>query len=145
VIQALVKYTDHRERVAKAMRAAAYRRVDKAAFAIRKTASDSIVKGEALPSGGKKQSRKRARIAPSKPGMPPHTRFNQLKKAIVYVSKRGEAVIGPRKSVVGLSASAHEFGGTFKGEEYPARPFMGPALLSNVGLFGGSFKGSLGG
>lgn len=145
MIGTLVKYNDQAEQIAKRMRLAAYRRVDKAAFKIRKDAVGYITKGEAVQVGVKKTSRKRARIQPSTPGTPPHTRFGQLKKAIVYDSKRGEAVIGPRKSVVGLSAEAHEFGGMFKGEEYPERSFMGPALQQNLTEFGSSFQGSIGG
>lgn len=136
----LVQYVDQTERVAKAARKAQYRLVDKAAFAIRTTASESVKPAE----------------GPSRPGTPPHThtqrltkrgkiRKGVLPKAIVYASHRGEAVIGPRKSVVGLSAAAHEFGGEFKGEMYPERPFMGPALEKNLTAFGASFAGSIGG
>lgn len=140
MIGLLINYVDQTERVAKAARKAAYRLVDKAAFAIRTTASESV----------------KAADGPSAPGTPPHThtqritkkgkvRKGVLPKAIVYASKRGEAVIGPRKSVVGLSAAAHEFGGEFKGEQYPERPFMGPALEENLTSFGNSFAGSIGG
>jgi hypothetical protein len=37
-------------------------------------------------------------------------------------------VIGPDYQNVGQSGAAHEFGGHFRHENYPRRPFMGPAL-----------------
>jgi phage gpG-like protein len=143
VIQPVFKYIDQTQRVAKAARRAMYRAVEKTAFAIRKTAVDSIVRG-AISTDGKKRSRKRARIVPSAPGSPPHTRFGQLKRSIVYAAAKGEAVIGPRFSIVGESATAHEFGGSYKGEDFPKRPFMGPALDDNLTKFGSSFSGSIG-
>jgi phage gpG-like protein len=145
VIRPIVKYIDKTERVAKAARRAVYRAVEKTAFAIRTTAVGSIQRGAVEPQpSGKKKSRKRARIVPSAPGSPPHTRFGQLKRSIVYAAAKGEAVIGPRGSIVGESATAHEFGGNYKGEDYPGRPFMGPALDSNLTKFGSSFAGSIG-
>ena len=42
------------------------------------------------------------------------------------------AFIGPTYEAMGMSASAHEFGGRFRGQRYRARPFMGPALKENV-------------
>ena len=54
------------------------------------------------------------------------------------------AVIGPRASVVGDVGKGHEFGGEFRGEDYPERPFMGPALEETEDTFGNSFAGSLG-
>jgi hypothetical protein len=53
-------------------------------------------------------------------------------------------VIGPRESVVGDVGRAHEFGGEFRGEDYPERPFMTPALDETEEAFGSSFAGSLG-
>ena len=63
-------------------------------------------------------------------GKPPHTRRGQLKRALLYkVEKEGlRVVIGPTYSMVGLSGHAHEFGGKYRRENYPKRPFMGPAL-----------------
>jgi hypothetical protein len=37
-------------------------------------------------------------------------------------------VIGPDYVVAADSGMAHEFGGKFRHERYPKRPFMGPAL-----------------
>lgn len=68
---------------------------------------------------------------PSQPNTPPHTRRGQLKRAILYaVDKRKQhAVIGPDVSKVGQSAMAHEYGGKYRKQRFPRRPFMGPALL----------------
>jgi phage gpG-like protein len=64
------------------------------------------------------------------PGNPPNTRRGQLKRSIMYSldKKRGVALIGPDFDVVETAGKAHEFGGNFRRERYPKRPFMGPAL-----------------
>jgi len=74
-----------------------------------------------------RQSVKRS-AAPAEAGDPPHTRKGKLKRAILYAVEKDSVVIGPDVGVVGTSASAHEFGGHYKREQYPKRPFMGPAL-----------------
>jgi phage gpG-like protein len=151
------RFFDESSKVAAQARRASYELVEKAAFRIYKSSKDSIQKaplvsgvtakkkrdssGRFLKGSGKKG---RKRTVPSAPGSPPHTRRNQLKNAIVYYAKRGEATIGPRASRVGTSATAHEFGGQYKDESFPARPFMGPALDRDVPLFGNSFAGSIG-
>ena len=85
-----------------------------AAAYVRKVAVNSI-----------RQSRKS-----SSPGTPPNTRKGLLKRSILFgVEPDGRsAVIGPAKSFVGLSMTAHEFGGTYRGRKYPKRELMGPAL-----------------
>jgi hypothetical protein len=72
----------------------------------------------------------RTRQKPSPVGTPPHSRRGQLRRAIAYsVDKaRGLVVIGPERDAVGKSGSAHEFGGRYRRERYPKRPYMGPAL-----------------
>ena len=66
----------------------------------------------------------------SDPGTPPHTRRGLLREGILYAVEKdaARAVIGPTYERVGTSGSAHEFGGRYRGDNYPARPFMGPAL-----------------
>lgn len=64
----------------------------------------------------------------SKPGTPPHTRRGRLRNAIVFDVENGNVVIGPTANLMDASAEPHEYGGMYKGEMYPARPFMGPAL-----------------
>ena len=70
----------------------------------------------------------------SSPGSPPHTRAGQLKRAILYAVERqkANAIIGPSAQVVGTSGHAHEFGGRYRKQNYPKRPFMGPALMENL-------------
>lgn len=84
---------------------------------------------------------------PSAPGKPPRSRRGLLRRAIRYHVDpvKQSAVIGPRKSVIGGAASVHEFGGSYKGDSYPERPFMAPALERNLRRLGGSFSGSVGG
>lgn len=82
---------------------------------------------------------------PSAPGTPPHThtggtfksgkrkgqrKLGFLPRSFAYFVDKSarQAVIGPRFSVVGESASAHELGGEYKGEVYPERSFAQPAL-----------------
>jgi hypothetical protein len=72
----------------------------------------------------------RTSSVPSSAGAPPHTRRGQLRRSILYaVNKdRGLVLVGPQFSFVGRSARAHEFGGRYRRERFPKRPFMGPAL-----------------
>lgn len=72
----------------------------------------------------------RKRKSASVPGTPPNTRKGQLKRSILYAldKQRGVVLIGPDYEVVGTAGKAHEFGGRYRREKYPKRPFMGPAL-----------------
>ena len=67
---------------------------------------------------------------PSTAGRPPHTRRGLLRRAIVYAvdKARQMVIIGPGYGIVGLSATAHEFGGRYRRQRYDKRAFMGPAL-----------------
>jgi hypothetical protein len=116
----LDKFIDDTAAVIAAEQRGTIRSLSKAAFQIFKDAQASI---EPSPEA-------------SPPGSPPHTRRGQLKRAIRYdVDKSaGIAVIGPRESMVGTSAEAAEFGGEYKGQQYPKRPFMGPALDKDLNL-----------
>lgn len=84
--------------------------------------------------------------ASSPVGQPPRTRRGLLRRAIRFSADRQtqSAVIGPMESVVGGSASPQEFGGSYKGQNYEERPFMGPALERNLHRLGGEFSGSIG-
>lgn len=77
-------------------------------------------------------------------GHPVATRRGQAKRAIVYAADKYGAVIGPTANLVGTSMSAHEFGGSYKGQRYPKRPTMGPALERQTDRFAGSWRGSIG-
>ena len=67
----------------------------------------------------------------SSPGTPPHTRRGLLKRSILFGTEkqRQSVVIGPAKSLIGISLTAHEFGGMSRRRKYPKRPLMGPTLL----------------
>jgi phage gpG-like protein len=128
MIGATVETTMRPERVAKAADKAAFGSLRHAAAAVRLTARRSIRR-----SGN-----------PSEPGRPPHTRQGRLREAVLYDVQDDRALIGPRASVVGEAGHAHEFGGPFRDEDYPQRPFMGPALEANLPRFPREFAGSLG-
>ena len=70
----------------------------------------------------------------SSPGTPPHTRRGLLKRSILFgVEKnRTAVVIGPAKTFIGISMTAHEFGGVYRRRKYPRRPLMGPALVKTA-------------
>jgi len=124
-----VKIENKLDRVAKAAETGEFRSFARAAFAIRQTAVESIERA----------------AGPSAPGEPPHTHRRMfLRRAIRYAANREGAVIGPRFSVVGTAGEAHEFGGEYRGNKYPARPFMFPALQANLDRFAGAWAGSIG-
>jgi hypothetical protein len=122
-------------KVHKATNRATFENLTHAAAAIRLTARRSIKKAPKAR-GRAAQGRFKAvgKTQPSPPGKPPHTRKGQIKRAILYAVERkaGRAFIGPTYEAMGMSASAHEFGGRFRGQRYRKRPFMGPALKENV-------------
>ena len=133
--------SDATKQVTQAADKATFKNLGHAASSIRKSAIESIKPEE----------------GPSAPGTPPHTHTQRVTKkgkvakghlprAIVYdVDKaRQEAVIGPRASVVGESGAAHELGEEFHGDDYPERPFMGPALEANAPRFADEYAGSIG-
>lgn len=82
---------------------------------------------------------------PSDPGEPPHTRRGQLKRSFRYDATKEDAVIGAMFSRVGESAAAHEFGGEYKGGDFPPRPFAFPALEKNIPRLAEEWRGSIGG
>ena len=102
--------------------------------AVKKAVQKSGVKS--LRSAGA-YTRKAARNAVSRsgksssPGTPPHTRRGLLKRSILFgVEKhRMTVVIGPAKSLIGISMTAHEFGGMYRRRKYPKRSLMGPTLV----------------
>ena len=82
--------------------------------------------------------RKSARNAVSRskhsslPGKPPHTRCGLLKRSILFgvEKERMSVVIGPAESFIGISMTAHEFGGVYRKRKYPKRSLMGPTLIN---------------
>lgn len=123
-----VKIVDETKNVEKAVEKASFTNLGHAAASIRKKAIASIEKSDKS----------------SAAGSPPHTRQGELRKSIAYdVEDQFAAVIGPRASVVGESGAAHEFGGRYKGGDFPERPFMGPALEDSLDRFHESWRGSV--
>lgn len=142
MFSATFTFIDELYKVTQAKEQAAFKNVRHAAATVRNDAIKSIVPSPVA----------------SPAGTPPHTRNRvsrksgkqlkgQLQRAIVfdYDAKEMRAVIGPRFSVVGESGKAHEFGGEYKGETYPERSFMGPAMTSNLDRFATDWRGSVGG
>ena len=124
-----VKTVDETKRVEKAAEKGAFKSFAHAAASISKDAKASI---ESSPN-------------PSAPGSPPHTRRrNFLRRAIRFAADKDGAVIGTMASIVGEAGSPHEHGGEYKGQTFPERPFMFPALERGAGRFAGEFKGSIG-
>ena len=80
------------------------------------------------------QSKVRTSPKASQPGTPPHSRRGLLKRAILFGLEKDKkrVLVGPGFRFVGTSASAHEFGGAYKGDRYPKRPLMGPSLLESL-------------
>ena len=117
------------ETVRKRAERGSFRSLSHAAAAIRLTARRSIRRSKSY----------------SAPGTPPHTRRGLLRGAIVYGVERhrDSALIGPTYERVGTSAMAHEFGGRYRNEKYPKRPFMGPALEKLTPRLAGFWAGSV--
>ena len=63
-------------------------------------------------------------------GTPPHTRRGLLKHSLLFgvEPRRMAVVIGPAYQFVGISMTAHEFGGMYRRRKYPKRALMGPTL-----------------
>lgn len=66
----------------------------------------------------------------SRPGQPPSSQTGVLKNSIMFAVDLIEmdATIGPTFIAMHEIAELHEFGGIRNGIEYPARPYMAPAL-----------------
>ncbi len=142
MIGIVVTITDYINRVFDAVKKEKYKSLSHAAASIRKDEIASFIPSDVA----------------SKPGTPPHTRIRivksgknkgkhrvgQIAKATVFDVDASTAVIGPRKSVVGTSAKAHEFGGEYKGTVFPERPFALPALQRNAYRFAEEWRGSIG-
>lgn len=84
--------------------------------------------GAAVMRIARKLIRRGRRSAPA--GHPPRTRRGLLRRAIRFSVEmpRRAVLIGPAYSIAGQAGKPHEHGGTYKGQTFPRRPFMGPAL-----------------
>lgn len=121
------RFIDTTSNVTKAVDKGTYRSLSHAAASIRKSAIESIVTSK----------------GPSPAGQPPHTLRGLLRRAILFSADKEGAVIGPTLSRFGTAAQAHEFGGRYKKQTYPARPFMGPALEKNLARFARAWGGEV--
>ncbi|KKM83511.1 hypothetical protein LCGC14_1308670 [marine sediment metagenome] len=120
------KTTFRKSGLKQAMDRVSYRAIKEALFDIRAFAMASI------------KSAPRGKSSP--PGQPPHTRRSRKKggvkgrgrlpQSITYFADPDGlgGVVGPRFTIMGTAGGTLEFGGRRKGQEYPERPFMGPAL-----------------
>ena len=82
---------------------------------------------------------------PAEPGTPPKTRRGQLRRSIRFAVEQNKqrVVIGQDHRLVAQSARAHEFGGRYRRERYPKRPFMGPALTKTQSRLPRHWAGSV--
>ena len=130
-----IKTINNMDKVEEAADKAAFRNFFHAAASISKAAKKSITRSK----------------NPSAAGSPPHTKRGQLRRSIRFAAGRAYhptkhgAIIGPMASMVDQTGSAHEFGGIYKGGNFPKRPFMGPALDKSIPRFAGNWRGSIGG
>ena len=99
--------------------------------------------GAAIRLTGRRSIRKSPKA--SAPGTPPNTRRGRIKNAIKYAVRpdKQSVVIGPDAEVGGSSAKAHEFGGSYRREQYEKRPFMGPALEKTKSRLPAMWAGSI--
>jgi hypothetical protein len=150
-----VTVEDHTKNLTDAVQKAAFNNFGHAAASIRKDAIASIKRppGVATNAGlmrdakgrfTKGSGRKRVRHEPSPPGTPPYSATGRLRTAIIYFADKTGAVIGPAASIFGEAGAAHEFGGEFKKQHYPERPFMFPALQRGAPRFAEDWEGSVG-
>lgn len=124
-----VKVEDTTKRVTDAAEKATFRNFAHAAARISKDAKASLITS----------------AGPSSPGSPPHTHKGAfLRRAVRFAADKTSAVIGPMASIVDDAGAAHEFGGGFRGQDYPERPFMGPALEKSIPRLGPDWAGSIG-
>lgn len=128
MIKAVATIIDKMQRVQQKAERAQRRIFSRVAFAIRKTAVDSMEKSP----------------DPAPVGKPVHTRKGLARKAVRYAADKDGAVIGPRYSIIGDAIAAHEHGEDYRGSRYPERPTMLPALEANVDKYAGEWAGSIG-
>ncbi len=88
----------------------------------------ALIRAIARNSLGRKKG-KTSKERASAPGQPPNTR-GLLRRSIRFelINNKTGVIIGPDANLISNAGKAHEFGGRFRREVYPKRPFMGPAL-----------------
>jgi hypothetical protein len=125
-----IKVSERFKAIQDAADRAIYQNIRHAAFSIRKYIQNSI---KTSPTA-------------SRPGEPVSTRGKRgnVRNSIFVAADDSTALIGPRFSFVGGVMEAHEFGKTYKGDMFAARPTTGPGLEANTDRFADSFRGSIG-
>ena len=135
----------------------AFKSIQHAANAIRKTAIQSIQYTDEVIGyihvtnrKGVKRLVKYYKPSPAGSTVHGHKKGGYFRKAIQYSLQPGgvltspDATIGFSHSVVGEGLRIHEHGGTKDSTGYPKRPVMTPALEANLDRFAKSFGGQLG-
>src|SRR5688500_7743634 len=113
MIAVKVKTEDTTKRVADAATKAAFKNFRHAAASLSRDVKSNLEKVQ----------------GPSETGDEPHTHKGvYLRRAIRYEADKDGAIIGPAASAVDQVGELHECGGEREGQQYPARPFMAPAL-----------------
>ena len=131
------RFVDETAAVAKAFRRATYQALQRLGFMIRGQAQSSI----------------QEETGPSAPGSPPHTHKHAVTKkgkprkqgllpsSILYALDKDSmsVIVGPSVNVVDTVGAAfeHEGESSFRGQDYPSRSFMGPALGEEIGALPG--------
>ncbi len=129
MIAVKVKTEDTTKRVADAAMKAAFKNFRHAAASISRDVKQNLEKAE----------------GPSEPGDEPHTHKGiYLRRAIRWDGDKDGAIIGPAASAVDQVGELHEFGGEREGAQYPARPFMAPALEKAIPRLAGDWAGTIG-
>ena len=126
-------FVDNSKRVLDATKKANFKNIGNALASIRKVAVKSI---EKAPQG-----------VPSDPGSPPHTHKGTFFRRALrfHVDKqKQDGVMGFRHSIIGESASIHEFGRTVGGVKFPERAVIAPALEMSLGRIAGQWRSSIG-
>lgn len=97
--------------------------------AVKKGSTNSLKQAGAYVRKAARNSVKKSKHS-SIAGTPPHTRRGLLKRSLLFgvEPRRMAVVIGPSFRFVGISMTAHEFGGMYRHRKYPKRPLMRPML-----------------
>ena len=130
-----VSFKDETDNVRKAVKKANFENFGHAGASVRKAAQQSLIR----------VANKRKASAP---GSPPHTHKGVFLKRSIRFAKLPEGkgvIVGPMASMVGDVGAVHEFGERRETASYPLRPFMRPALESQLSRMPRHWRGTVGG
>lgn len=120
--------------IARMVKQASGKQLMQAGAIVERAAKESMRAGgrEEGPRGGKRR-------IPSDPGKPPHVQTGTLRGSVTHaMTETGSVIVGPTR--IAWYAAIHEKGGEFGGRDFPARPFMVPALVSSTAQIKGTLK-----